>query len=104
MVATLDGVMNAPLRGPPPSAARAIEGAAGLVAPLARRLAEDGIQVLDVPATLGPRVRMLSIGHGRKSDEADVCPWASPPTPSEPGHSMPGRCRCGAVRVSQAPG
>jgi len=39
---------------------------------LTRWLAEDGIEVLDVSAKLGRRVRMLSTGHGRKSDEADA--------------------------------
>ncbi|WP_436499474.1 IS110 family transposase [Actinokineospora sp. HUAS TT18] len=30
------------------------------------------VEVLDVPAKLGHRVRMLSTGHGRKTDEADA--------------------------------
>jgi transposase len=55
-----------------PTAYWAIEGAAGLGAPLAARLAEDGVEVLDVPAKLARRVRMLSTGHGRKTDEADA--------------------------------
>lgn len=50
----------------------AIEGAAGLGAPLTVRLREDGITVIDVPAKLAARVRLLSTGHGRKSDEADA--------------------------------
>lgn len=104
MIATLDGVVNAPLRGPLACRAWAIGAAAGLVAPLARRLAEDGIQVLDVPAKLGApgpyalhrsrpqerRGRLLSVGIAAR-------------TPSEPGHGMPGRCRCRAAR-SRAPG
>jgi hypothetical protein len=32
----------------------------------------DRIAVLDVPAKLARRVRLLSSGHGRKSDEADA--------------------------------
>ena len=50
----------------------AIEGATGLGAALTARLAADGADVLDVPARLARRVRMLSTGHGRKTDEADA--------------------------------
>jgi transposase len=50
----------------------AIEGAAGLGAPLTERLRADGIPVVDVPAKLARRVRLLSTGHGRKSDPADA--------------------------------
>ncbi|WP_159929225.1 IS110 family transposase [Rhodococcus sp. WAY2] len=50
----------------------AIEGATGLGAPLTRRLSEDGVDVVDVPAKLAARVRLLSTGHGRKSDDADA--------------------------------
>jgi transposase len=50
----------------------AIEGAGGLSAPLATRLLADGLAVLDVPAKLAARVRVLSTGHGRKTDEADA--------------------------------
>jgi len=38
----------------------AIEGAAGLGAPLTQRLHADGIEVIDVPAKLAARVRVLS--------------------------------------------
>jgi transposase len=55
-----------------PQASWAIEGAGGLGAPLTARLSEEGIAVLDVPAKLAARVRLLSTGHGRKSDEADA--------------------------------
>src|SRR5277367_6727745 len=50
----------------------AIEGASGLGAPLTARLRTDGIDVLDVPAKLAARVRLLSTGHGRKNDDADA--------------------------------
>lgn len=50
----------------------AIEGAAGLGAPLSNRLVRDGIEVVDVPAKLAARVRVLSTGHGRKTDQADA--------------------------------
>jgi transposase len=36
------------------------------------RLSDEGITVVDVPAKLAARVRLLSTGHGRKSDEADA--------------------------------
>jgi transposase len=55
-----------------PQALWAVEGAAGLGAPLTTRLAADGVDVVDVPARLARRVRMLSTGHGRKTDEADA--------------------------------
>jgi transposase len=66
-----------------PDASWAIEGAAGLGAPLAGRLREDGIAVTDVPAKLARRVRLLSTGHGRKSDQADalsvgIAAWSAP--------------------------
>ena len=50
----------------------AVEGAGGLGAPLTTRLSTDGITVVDVPAKLATRVRMLSTGHGRKNDDADA--------------------------------
>lgn len=61
----------------------AIEGAAGLAAPLAERLRADQIAVLDVPAKLARRVRLLPAGHGRKSDPADalsvgIAAWSAP--------------------------
>jgi transposase len=50
----------------------AIEGAAGLGAPLVARLAADDIAAVDVPAKLSARVRLLSHGHNRKTDQADA--------------------------------
>ncbi|GAA1320030.1 hypothetical protein GCM10009610_47940 [Pseudonocardia xinjiangensis] len=69
----------------------AIEGAGGLGAPLATRLLADGLAVLDVPAKLAARVRALSTGHGRKTDEADavsvgVAAWTAS-----------GWCRCSST-------
>ena len=55
-----------------PHARWAIEGAAGLGAPLTTRLRTDGVEVIDVPAKLAARVRVLSSGHGRKNDDADA--------------------------------
>jgi transposase len=43
-----------------------------LGAPLTRPLRADGIEVIDVPAKLATRVRLLSIGHARKNDDADA--------------------------------
>jgi transposase len=50
----------------------AVEGAGGLGRPIAQQLAAAGEQVLDVPATLAARARLLSKGGGRKSDAADA--------------------------------
>jgi hypothetical protein len=50
----------------------AVEGAHGIGRALARRLVGDGEQVVDVPAKLAARVRVLSVGHGRKSDPDDA--------------------------------
>ena len=55
-----------------PHAGWAIEGAAGLGAPLTTLLRSDGIEVIDVAAKLAARVRVLSSGHGRKNDDADA--------------------------------
>lgn len=55
-----------------PQAQWAIEGATGLGAPLLGRLAADDVAVIDVPAKLAARVRLLSTGHGRKNDDADA--------------------------------
>jgi len=50
----------------------AIEGATGLGFTLTARLADDDVAVVDVPAKLAARVRLLSTGHGRKNDDADA--------------------------------
>jgi transposase len=50
----------------------AVEGAYGLGRPIAQQLAAAGEQVLDVPATLAARARLLSVGGGRKTDTADA--------------------------------
>jgi transposase len=50
----------------------AVEGAHGIGRPVAQRLVGDGEQVLEVPAKLAARVRVLSVGHGRKSDPNDA--------------------------------
>jgi transposase len=50
----------------------AVEGAYGLGRPIAQQLAAVGEQVLDVPATLAARARLLSTGGGRKTDTADA--------------------------------
>jgi NAD(P)-dependent dehydrogenase (short-subunit alcohol dehydrogenase family) len=50
----------------------AVEGAFGLGRPIAQQLAAVGEQVLDVPATLAARARLLSVGGGRKTNTADA--------------------------------
>ena len=71
--ATLDGYRQ--LRqwaGRWPQRCWAVEGAHGIGRALAQRLVGDGEQVLEVPAKLAARVRVLSVGHGRKSDPDDA--------------------------------
>jgi transposase len=50
----------------------AVEGAHGIGRALAQRLVGDGEPVVDVPAKLAARVRVLSVGHGRKRDPHDA--------------------------------
>jgi transposase len=50
----------------------AVEGAHGVGRALAQWLVANGEQVVDVPAKLATRVRVLSTGHGRKSDPDDA--------------------------------
>ena len=71
--ATLDGYQA--LRrwaGRWPQRCWAVEGAHGIGRALAQRLVDDGEHVVDVPAKLATRVRVLSVGHGRKSDPHDA--------------------------------
>ena len=71
--ATLDGYQQ--LRqwaGRWPQRRWAVEGTHGIGRALAQRLVGDGEQVVDVPAKLAARVRVLSTGHGRKSDFGDA--------------------------------
>jgi transposase len=50
----------------------AVEGAHGLGRGIAQQLTATGEHVLDVPATLAARVRLLSTGGGRKTDTYDA--------------------------------
>lgn len=50
----------------------AVENATGLGRALTQQLLGDGEVVLDVPPKLSARVRLLSQGHGRKTDQADA--------------------------------
>ncbi len=50
----------------------AVEGSNGAGRPLAQRLLADGRHVVDVPAKLAARVRLLDTGHGRKTDAHDA--------------------------------
>lgn len=50
----------------------AVENAPGLGRALARWLVSDDERVVDVPPKLSARVRLLSTGHGRKTDAADA--------------------------------
>ena len=50
----------------------AVENAGGLGRSVAQWLLGDSERVVDVPPKLSARVRLLSTGHGRKTDEADA--------------------------------
>ncbi len=50
----------------------AVEGSNGAGRPLAQRLLADGERVLDVPAKLSARARLLDTGHNRKTDAHDA--------------------------------
>ena len=50
----------------------AVEGAHGVGRVLAQQLVADGEHVVDVPAKLAARGRVLSAGHGRKTDLGDA--------------------------------
>jgi hypothetical protein len=52
----------------------AVEGCHGAGRCLAQRLVAKGEVVLGVPAKLAARVRVLSQGHGRKTDRDDAVP------------------------------
>ncbi len=50
----------------------AVEGCHGAGRSLAQRLVADGEVVYDVPPKLAARVRVFSLGHGRKTDKDDA--------------------------------
>jgi len=50
----------------------AVEVSLGVGRPLAQRLLEAGERVVDVPAKLAARARLLDTGHGRKTDAHDA--------------------------------
>jgi transposase len=50
----------------------AVEGSNGAGRSLSQRLVADGEHVVDVPAKLAARARMLDTGHGRKTDAHDA--------------------------------
>ena len=50
----------------------AVEGSNGTGRPLAQRLLADGEHVVDVPAKLSARARLLDTGHNRKTDAHDA--------------------------------
>jgi transposase len=55
----------------------AVEGAAGLGRGVAQGLAAVGEAVVDVPAQLAARARLLNTGHARKSDPIDAASVAT---------------------------
>lgn len=50
----------------------AVEGAHGMGRGIAQQLPAAGEDVVDVPATLSMRARLLNTGGGRKTDPADA--------------------------------
>lgn len=67
----------------------AVEGAAGLGRGIAQLLAVAGEDVVDVPATLAARARLLDTGGTRKTDTADAASVAH----AAMRHQRPGRLR-----------
>jgi hypothetical protein len=57
----------------------AVEGAHGIGRALAQRLVGEGDQVLDVPAKLAARVRVLSVGTAARATRTTRSRWRSPP-------------------------
>jgi transposase len=55
----------------------AVEGAGGLGRPIAQRLVAAGEEVVDVPAKLAARARLLGTSSARKTDLADACSVAA---------------------------
>ena len=55
----------------------AVEGAGGLGRLLAQQLVAAGEVVVDVPAKLASRARVLDRGHGRKTDAVDAASVAA---------------------------
>jgi transposase len=55
----------------------AVEGAEGLGRGVAQGLAGAGEQVVDVPAQLAARARLLNSGHARKTDALDAASVAA---------------------------
>jgi transposase len=50
----------------------AVEGANGMGYLIARHLAASGEKVVNVPAKLSARIRLLSVGNERKNDQLDA--------------------------------
>lgn len=94
-------------RWPTASLTWAVEGAHGLGLPLVERLTADGISVVDVPAKLSARVRLLATGNGRKTDVADAAATAVAALTAErlhttppPSTSTPPGCGCSATTAT----
>ena len=69
-----------------------MEGAHAIGRALAQRLVGDGERVVDVPAKLAARVRVLSVVHGRKSDPDDAVSVAvAAPTGTAPLEASSGQ-------------
>ena len=81
----------------------AVEGANGVGRPLAQRLLEAGEQVLDVPAKLAARARLLDTGHGRKTDARRTFDRGGRGPRQGPSGAGPGRPARGAADAGRPP-
>jgi hypothetical protein len=91
----------------------AVEGAEGLGRGVAQRLAAAGEQVVDVPAQLAARARLLNSRHARKTDALDATSVAAVAVHHPRLHLMRAwttgrwpslRSRCGGCWVRATPG
>ncbi|MDQ3764098.1 MAG: hypothetical protein M3460_21645 [Actinomycetota bacterium] len=88
----------------------AVEGAKGLGRGVAQGLATAGEQVVDVPAQLAARARLLDSGHARKTDlltelRDQACGWdvrGSAGLARFPRRDRRWGCTAGAVRAGCA--
>jgi len=77
----------------------AVEGASGLGRAVARYLVANGERVVDVPAKLSARVRLLSTGGARKNDRLDAVYAAVAASQSERLRSVDGEDLVAVLRM-----
>jgi hypothetical protein len=84
----------------------AVEGAKGLGRSISQILVARNQAVVDVPATLSMKIRVLTTGGGHKTDRRMSGPWPWPPciTKACTGSLPRTRTRCWACRPGGADG